>query len=65
MEKIKITMIPNVKRNESTGLHIRTKTNERLSILADQMEIGIARLADYLLNIALDNVELEILGGNK
>ena len=64
MEAIKITVLPNVKRSESAGIHIGIRTNERLLDLADRMDISVSRIADYLLNVAMDNVEITVMGGD-
>lgn len=60
-ESIKITILPAVDRGTSRMVRINPETNERLLELADRMEMSVSRIADYLLNEALDRVELTVL----
>lgn len=65
MESIKITILPAVERATSRIIRINPDTHERLMELADEMEMGVSRIADYLLNEALDRVELTVLRKEK
>lgn len=62
---IKITILPAVERATSRIIRINPDTHERLMELADEMEMGVSRIADYLLNEALDRVELTVLRKEK
>ena len=63
MEKIRITVLPNVRRSECAAVRINPDTNERLIELADSIGFSVARVADYLLNVAMDRIVITAIDG--
>lgn len=57
-ETIKIPIMPGMARG--AALHINAETNARLQELAQKTNITPSGLGDYLLNIAMDHVEIII-----
>lgn len=62
MEKIRITVLPLVKRADCMAVKINPKTNERLNEIADAIGFSVSRVADYLLNAAMDRMEITTIG---